>query len=263
MLEARPKPSVADGTIANPGTEAKRVQLDQALGALLRELESRHARGGLTRHDPVLALARQHVEQAVAMGAGAQHGRALEALLGTIARKERPADLADSRTPHHNGIVLPAPPVILKGYESFHWKTSKEAREWARRRDARGADDDRRSGRETRRFKRYGAPSLWVSVEGLHYRTIDWSIGGLSLVGAKTGLPPGREVRVTLAANTREPQPPIFADRAMVVRCDREAGRLSLQFRNSASATLKILEHLSRKKVEPVEATFHREGEDG
>jgi hypothetical protein len=261
MLEAGPKPSVADGTIANPG---KRAQLDQALGALLRELESRHARGGLTLHDPVLALARQHVEQAVAMGAGAQHGRALEALLGTIARKEQPADLADSRTPHHNGIVLPAPPVILKGYESFHWKTSKEAREWARRRGARGADDDdRRSGQETRRFKRYGAPSLWVSVEGLHYRTIDWSIGGLSLVGTKTDLPPGREVRVTLAANTREPQPPIFADRAMVVRCDREAGRLSLQFRNSTSATLKILEHLSRKKVEPVEAALRREGEDG
>ena len=262
MLEARLKPSVADGTVADPGAEVKRAQLNQALGALLRELESRHARGSLTLHDPVLALAREHVAQAIAMGAGAQHGRALEALLGTIARKEQPAGLADSRTPHHNGIVLPAPPVILKGYESFHWKTSKEAREWSRRRGERGADE-RRSGQETRRFKRYSAPSLWVSVDGLHYRTLDWSIGGLSLVGTKTDLPPGREVKVTLAANTRETQPPIFADRAMVVRCDRETGRLTLQFRNSASATLKILEHLSRKKIEPVEAGARQEGEDG
>jgi hypothetical protein len=263
MFEAGQKPSVADGTVAEAGTETKRVQLDRALAALLRELESRYARGGLTLHDPVLALAREHVEQAVAMGAGEQHGRALDALVGAIARKQPAADLANSRTPHHNGIVLPAPPAILKGYESFHWQTSKEAREWARRRGARGTGDDRRSGRETRRFKRYSAPSLWVSVDGLHYRTIDWSIGGLSLVGTKTDLPPGREVRVTLAANTRETQPPIFADRATVVRCDREAGRLSLQFRNSASATLKILEHLSRKKVEPVEVIVRREGEDG
>jgi hypothetical protein len=262
MLEARHRPSVADGSAADSAAAAKRAELDQALGALLRELANRHARGGLTLRDPVLVLARAHVEQAVAMGAGAQHRLALDALLGAIARKDQLGGYDESRTPHHNGVVLPAAPVILKGYESFHWKTSKEAREWARRKGARGAEDGR-AGRETRRFKRYSTPSLWVSVEGLHYRTIDWSIGGLSLTGTQTELAPGREVRVTLAADIREARPQTFADRALVVRCDREAGRLILQFRNAASATLKILEYLSRKKIEPVEATARRADEDG
>ena len=249
MLRAWDSEPDAKGGQAESATDAKLRELEQALTALLSELQSRQARGALALHDPILALARDHVEQAVAVGAGAEHRAALDALLGQIAMKDRIPALAESRTPHLNGIVLQAPPVILKAYESFRWKTSKEARDSARPIGV----ESRRTG-ESRRFKRYSAPALWVSVEGMHYRTQDWSIGGLALTGRRLDLADGREVKVALAANIREAQPPIFADRAVVLRSDWEAGRLYLQFRNTASATLKILEYLSRKRVEPVEA---------
>ena len=263
MLQARGTAPVSGGSPADHRQESKHPALDQALDALLRELEGRHARGALTLHDPVLVLAREHVECAVAMGADAQHRAALDALLGALAAQHASSSAAiDSRTPHLNGVVLPVAPAILKTHESFHWKTSKEAREWGRRMADRGLGD-RRCGEEGRRFKRYVAPALWVSVEGMHYRTLDWSIGGLALIGRRLELVKGREVRVTAAANIKESQPATFEDRAIVVRADWEAARLYLQFRSTASATLKILEYLRRRKIEPVEALPRREGEDG
>jgi hypothetical protein len=254
MLQAWGSAPDSSGGEEQSASDAKLRELDQALAALLAELQSRQARGALTLHDPVLALAREHVEQAVAIGAGAEHRAALEALLGALAVQERKPARAESRTPHHNGIVLPAAPVILKGHDAFRWKTSKEARESARpvTGDAQGAGECR-AGQQSRRFKRYRAPSLWVSIEGMHYRTVDWSIGGLALTGCQVDLTAGREVKVTLAANIREMQPALFADRAVVLRADWEAARLILQFRSSASATLKILEYLSRKRIEPAE----------
>ena len=48
-----------------------------------------------------------------------------------------------------------------------------------------------------------------------------------------------------------------------VMTSHMEAGRLYLQFRSTASATLKILEYLRRRKIEPVEAEARRDDDHG
>src|SRR6185312_5430695 len=115
------KPPVAEDNATSDRQQTRQPALDQAVIALLRELEIRHARGDLTLHDPILAMAREHVECAVAMGANAEHRVALDALLGAVAaRQQRSGDVTvESRTPHLNGVVLPMAPVILKRSESF------------------------------------------------------------------------------------------------------------------------------------------------
>ena len=229
--------------------DGRLAELEQALETLLAGLEARCTRNDLTLHDPLLALAKTHVAQAIAVGAGAGHGARLERLLHRVARENGVSSgLEESRTPHLNGVVLQSEPVILRSHQP--WIKVPQRRRAADR-DATQESD----ARVSRRFKRYATPALWVSVEGLHYRTLDWSIGGLALLGTRKELALGREVRVTLAAEIRDPRPPIFADRAVVVGCEPQTGHLFLHFRNAASAGLKILEYLSRRRIEPVEAS--------
>jgi hypothetical protein len=256
-LRAREQSPLNSGAEAGTPADAKLHQLEGALEALLTLVESRGGGGDLTLHHPVLTLARTYIDQAVAAGAAAKHRARLDALLGRIAYQQAAqAPLIDSKTPRLNGVVLPATPVILKRPDSSAGKTSKELRDEARSKGiVAGAMNDRRSGREHRRFKRYSEPALSVTVEGTAYRTIDWSIGGLALTGGQLDLPRGREVRITLAAAALgSAEQASFSDRAIVTRSEPDAGRLYLRFRSTASATLKILEHLSRQRIEPVQA---------
>src|SRR5689334_784904 len=112
MVLARGTAPDAGKAATDKAKEARRAELDEAVGALLRELQIRYLRGTVSLHDPVLALARTHVAQAVTMGAGARYQAAFDALLGAIAAEQ------SSRTPQRDGAGLPA---ISKTYDSFDW----------------------------------------------------------------------------------------------------------------------------------------------
>src|SRR3954468_12510382 len=102
-------PDLPDATAGLPrdGT-AKIPQLGSAIAALLAILESRLDRGELTLGDPVVGLARQHIDQAVALGLDQGYRKRLETLVSGLAAPRL------SRSPHVNGVLLsePPPPVV-------------------------------------------------------------------------------------------------------------------------------------------------------
>jgi hypothetical protein len=214
-------------------------QLGSAISALLAILESRLDRGELTLADPVVGLAREHIDKAVALGLDQGFRKRLESLLSGLAAPRL------SRTPHVNGVLRSEepepPPPIIPVVE--------------RRRTQSPVAQDRRSGQEVRRFKRFVSPVLLVGIGGHAFRTMDWSIGGLLLAGSAGELAPGMEVPLKLMVETLRHAP--FEDRAVLVRRDAADGWFSLRFKSGASATLKVLELLSRCRISPSEPAAH------
>lgn len=175
------------------------------------------------------------------MGLGLDQGyrKRLDSLLSGL-----PTPL--TRTPHVNGVLLrseeePEPPPIVPVLE--------------RRRAQSPVAQERRSGQEVRRFKRFVSPVLVVGISGRTFRTMDWSIGGLLLAGSAGELAPGMEVPLKLIVETLRHTP--FEDRAVLVRRDAADGWFSLRFKSGASATLKVLELLSRSRISPAEPPAH------
>lgn len=229
-------PDLTDATAGLPRDGTGKIpQLGSAIGALLAILESRLDRGELTLGDPVVGLARQHIDQAVALGLDQGYRKRLETLLGGLAAPRL------SRTPHVNGVLLSEPPPIVPVLE--------------RRRTQAPVANDRRSGQEVRRFKRFVSPVLLVGVGGRAFRTMDWSIGGMLLAGSAGELAPGMDVALKLMVETLRHTP--FEDRAVLVRRDAADGWFSLRFKTGASATLKVLELLSRSRISPTEPSPH------
>ena len=203
-------------------------RLETTIAALLAILESRLDRGELTLQDPIVALASDHIDEAVARGLDRGYRKQLDAILISLAPSrmtQRPAQAA----------LAAAERYVVPAHE--------------RRRRRLAAATERRSGREPRRFRRFASPVLLVWINGRAFRTIDWSIGDVSLPGQATGdLLPGREVLLRLRVEGIPGHVP-FEDRAVVVRADGEAGRISLRFKSGTTATLKVLELLSRRRM--------------
>jgi hypothetical protein len=231
------KTDAASDPVSSASPPEKVAQLESAISALLAILESRFSRGELTLADPIITLACEHIDQAIAAGAEQGFSQRLGLLLSGLAPKPGSA----SSTPHMNGVVLKPPP------------TAEMVPAPERRRVARPAAEERRSGHEGRRFKRYVAPVLLVWIGGQAYRTLDWSIGGLCVAGAHPDLVPGVEVMLRLRVESLPGHPP-FEDRAILLRSDLASGRLNLRFKSGTSATLKVLELLSRVHIIPAES---------
>ena len=186
--------------------------------------------------DPVIALAREHIDQAVAFGLDRGYRKQLDALLGGIAAQA-------PRTPHINGVVL-APSATSP--------LAIVSRPDRRQRDSCPLGQERRSGHQARRFKRYASPVLLVLIHGRAFRTMDWSIGGLLLAGVPEDVADGSEITLHVRVEAMRDQAPL-EDRALVVRVNAAAGCTSLRFKTGTSATLKLLELLSRNRISPAE----------
>jgi hypothetical protein len=226
-------PGLPDPTVSGAPQDStgKIPQLGSAIAALLAILESRLDRGELTLQDPIVGLAREHIDQAVALGVDNGYRKRLDSLLSGLA--------APRRTPHLNGVLLQdEPPAIVPVVE--------------RRNRQAPVANDRRSGHEGRRFKRFVSPVLLVWIAGHAYRTMDWSIGGLMLAGSAGSFAPGAELLLRLRVEGLPGHVP-FEDRALLVRRDAADGWFSLRFKSGTSATLKVLELLSRSHMSPAE----------
>jgi hypothetical protein len=216
---------------APPDGTGKIPQLGSAIAALLAILESRLDRGELTLQDPIVALAREHIDQAVAVGLDHGYRTRLDGLLSGLA--------APQRTPHLNGVLLAEePPAIVPTIE--------------RRRRAAPVAEERRSGHEARRFKRFVSPVLLVWIAGRAFRTMDWSISGLLLAGSAGDFVTRDELLLRLRVEALPGHAP-FEDRAVLVRRDAADSWFSLRFKSGTSATLKVLELLSRSHMSPAE----------
>jgi hypothetical protein len=124
-----------------------------------------------------------------------------------------------------------------------------------RRGPRRNAAQERRAEAEARRrHKRFVAPPLDVAISGKSYRTDDWSIGGLSVIGWASSLSVGKQIKVDLAiAGIADPEAR-FTDQMIVVRSSPDTGKLALRFKTLSSATLHVLEYLTRHRFEAREA---------
>jgi hypothetical protein len=77
----------------------------------------------------------------------------------------------------------------------------------------------------------------------------------LAIGGYSGALQPDKQIKVTLRVEGDEEEKKTFADRAVVMRNNPGAGILALRFTSHSSATLKVLEYLTRRQETPVEAT--------
>lgn len=94
---------------------------------------------------------------------------------------------------------------------------------------------------DQRRDRRRTLPVLIVRIDGVEYRTRDWSLGGLSLAGADPLLPNGADVDGQVSAEA-DGTPRRFAGR--VVRHDPATDVVALRFAELAPDTFAFLERL-------------------
>jgi len=94
-----------------------------------------------------------------------------------------------------------------------------------------------------RRDVRHDHAVLLVTIGETTYRSTDWSLGGIALVGTDAALPEGADVQGFLAA---EPAPDrIVAFLARVVRVDPGTDVTALRFRDLSAAGFAFLEGLT------------------
>lgn len=231
---AEPQPAEPAAERAQ-GEEGELAALRRAIDALYALLDTRLRAGDGSPHDDLIGLIRSYIERAVALGIEPEYRQQLEAML---------AHLPAAKSP------LQAWPGVLRDQKPLF-----RAQVAVDRRQSKGAaEDERRSGREARRYKRFAEPALHVTIGDRIYRTTDWSIGGLALAGYSGSLQPDKQVKITLQVEGDEEERRSFEDRVVVVRNDPGTGALALKFTSHSSATLKILEYLTRRRENPVEA---------
>lgn len=212
--------------------------LKRAIEKLYALLDARLRAGDSQPHDDLVSLIRVYIDRAVAQGVEPHYRQQLDAML---------ANLPTAKPGTGGG---------LGGHLYRVEKPALRATAIPDRRQNKGAlPDERRSGREARRYKRFSDPALHVTIGERSYRTVDWSIGGLAIGGYSGALQPDKQIKVTLRVEGDEEEKKTFADRAVVMRNNPGAGILALRFTSHSSATLKVLEYLTRRQETPVEAT--------
>jgi CheY-like chemotaxis protein len=217
---------------------AELAALKRAIDALYALLDSRLRAGDSQPHDDLVSLIRVYIDRAVAQGVEPHYRQQLDAML---------ANLPAARPPTGGG---------LGGHLYRVEKPALRATAIPDRRQNKAAlPDERRSGREARRYKRFSDPALHVTIGERSYRTVDWSIGGLAIGGYSGALQPDKQIKLTLRVEGDEEEKKTFSDRAVVMRNNPGAGILALRFVSHSSATLKVLEYLTRRQETPVEAT--------
>jgi hypothetical protein len=101
---------------------------------------------------------------------------------------------------------------------------------------------------EQRMFVRYTDPSLFVTIAGHCYRTVDWSLGGLLLAAVEhSPAPVGGMVSVQMKVESC----PLRTDLAKIVRHNGESQELALQFRRFGAALMAIKKDCAALGIDP------------
>jgi two-component system chemotaxis response regulator CheY len=104
--------------------------------------------------------------------------------------------------------------------------------------------DERRSGPEARRDQRYSEPALQVTIGAQTYRTVEWSVGGLSIAGFSGALPTDNQLSLSLRIEGDDDESRSFSGPAVVVRSNSGTGALAVRFPSQVSPTRLALAHL-------------------
>ncbi len=104
--------------------------------------------------------------------------------------------------------------------------------------------------REQRRFKRFTNPPLMVDVEGRRFKTLNWSIGGMALVGWPPEWDGKNRIELQFSAEGDDAQ---FREAGQFLRTFGESRNASVQFDNVHSQALKLIQRLAGQGRPPQE----------
>jgi len=113
-----------------------------------------------------------------------------------------------------------------------------------------GAPEKAAVKREQRRFKRFTQPPLTVDVEGRQFKTLNWSIGGLALVGWPPEWDSKGRIELSFSADGDDVR---FEEAGQFLRVFGETRNASVQFENVHSQALKLVQRLAGQGRPPQE----------
>jgi Fe-S cluster assembly scaffold protein SufB len=96
--------------------------------------------------------------------------------------------------------------------------------------------------REQRRFKRFSQPPLVVDVDGRRFATLNWSIGGMALIGWPPEWDSKTRIQITFSAEGDDMR---FAEAGQFLRVFGETRNASVQFESVHSQALKLVQRLT------------------
>jgi two-component system chemotaxis response regulator CheY len=234
--------------------QEKLQKLETQIAALFEVLHGRIKTGELGASDDIVNLVRAYIDEAVTLGIEEDYRDQLEVMLASVQKSLL------TQTPNLNAVLLsPQPKAIQPDDARTAVAASKQPHSGLSAAivapDRRQIDEpplaENRSGREARRYKRFVSPALQVSIGDRTYRTGDWSIFGLRVLGFGSALTLQKPVKVGLRIEGIDDPNAVFNDQGTVVRCG--AGELGIEFTTRDSAVLKILEFLTHHRLKPIE----------
>ncbi len=104
--------------------------------------------------------------------------------------------------------------------------------------------------REQRRFKRFTNPPLTVDVDGRRFTTLNWSIGGMALVGWPPEWDNKSRIELQFSAEGDDAQ---FHEAGQFLRTFGDTRNASVQFDNVHSQALKLIQRLAGQGRAPQE----------
>jgi len=96
--------------------------------------------------------------------------------------------------------------------------------------------------REQRRFKRFTQPALVVDCEGRRFTTLNWSIGGMALVGWPPEWENKTRIQLTFSAEGDDMR---YVESGQFLRTFGDARNASVQFESVHSEALKLVQRLT------------------
>lgn len=98
-----------------------------------------------------------------------------------------------------------------------------------------------------RRDRRYPLPPLVVTIDGVEYTTVNWSLGGFLITGFNQRISPGKPIAGKLGVPD---QPLLFDFTAKVVRVGEPvADQLAAQFTDLGEHRLSVLERILTRRM--------------
>jgi two-component system chemotaxis response regulator CheY len=212
---------------------AERARLRKDIATLAEQLERRRALGASLLEDDATGLIKSYMARAVRLR---MERASLDQLTGLLK-------------------FLSAEPGAPPAEAAIAAVGRVDRRDTERRLGLRPEAEPRRSEAELRRrHRRFVTPILHVELGGRIYRTLDWSIGGLSIGGWAGSLAVGKQLKIGLTIAGMEDPAAFFEDRVTVVAASPESGSLALKFMTHTSAALRVLEYLTKRGEQALEA---------
>lgn len=104
--------------------------------------------------------------------------------------------------------------------------------------------------REQRRFKRFTNPPLVVDVDGRRFKTMNWSIGGMALIGWPPEWDNKTRIEITFGAEGDDAR---YTEAGQFLRVFGEGRNASVQFESVHSQALKLVQRLAGQGRAPQE----------